>query len=315
MKTVACARNYPNPGGRISLLQQLKNIRPDMEIIDFSDLKEPFRKQKYGLKCFSQLRKLNPEVVLGLGVANELPMLYARLYGKKGIYNMSGFRFKVYNIFNYNVLSELASIFLCDQVIVPSDDCRERILSYLPFLSSKIKVIHEGVTRPARKKHRGMNIGFTRTEPEFYKEVYGPIIQNAGKFDDANLYFIKQRTIELLKDGSLTELKGKRMKDVLPELDALFILARDYNDYHSSTLLEAISVGIPFFVTPISHLKKEIDTTPFRLRSASFKEVLSKYQDLRKRPMVYQKVMENIQKKIVPLYDLEKTLRLWQKEI
>ena len=135
-KVVACYRRYPLPGGRNTLLTFLKE-RNDIEVINNKDLKSPFKGMKYGLKCFQQLKKLKPDVVLSMGLYGEGALLYSRISNKKGIYNLSGFRFKIYNLFNKKVLSELISMFLCDKIILPSKEAADQIKKYAPIFKKK----------------------------------------------------------------------------------------------------------------------------------------------------------------------------------
>jgi len=312
MKVVVCARNYPVPGGRISLLVMLLEKFPDIKVISYEQIKGRFKNVLFNLKCFRTLLKEQPDVVLGMGLANEASMIYARIFGKRGYYNISGLRFNGYNLISFNVISEIISIFFCYKVIVPSDAAKERIEKYLPLFKSKILLIPEGVKPIRSKRHVGVNIGFTRVAPQDYEKVYGQIQKQYKRFGKARLFFIKVGKIEMITNGRLTQYKTNSMKELLPILDCLFILPSSDHDYHSSSMLEALEADVPFFISDVKFLNNETKQT-FSLKDSNPSTLISRYSDFTKNKKKYLAKYQRLRKKTLTRYSYIKTIESWRK--
>ncbi|MFH2021120.1 MAG: glycosyltransferase family 4 protein [archaeon] len=311
MKVTVCARKYPSPGGRVSLLVSLLENFPSIKIVSYENISGRFRKLRYNIKCWKFLRAENPDIVVGMGLANELSMLYARLFRKKGYYNLSGLRFNGYNFISINVLSELISILLCSRLIVPSDAAKERIQKYLPIFRKKVLVIPEGVRPIKNKAHIGTNIGFTRISYSDFERVYGQIAGNYSKFDSATLFFIKPEKIEIIKYGKLRTYEKSSMKELLPLLDCLFILPSSNHDYHSSSMLEALEANVPFFITEVKFLERDVKPH-FFMKNDNIKTIISKYADFRKNRKIYVAKYQKLRKRILSKYSYDKTIKTWK---
>lgn len=311
MKVVAISRNYPKPGGRVTLVKNLKYENLISDIITFKDEKEPFKLQKFYFSSYNQLKKINPDVVLSVGLGNFGALLYGRLNRKKTIYDLSGCRYKGYNIFNLNVLDELFSMILADKVIVPSEKNKEVIVSRLGFLKNKIKVIPEGSRKLEKKAHKGFNLGFTLIKDP---KIYQIIKKNYRKFHGATIHFIPLGKITKLINGKEIDEPGY-FADVLPKLDLLFICQTLEGEYHSSTLIEAITNKVPVFNVNLASARHELKDSKLLIPNLKLETFLKYYNSFRKDKKPYLEDLEKQFEIFNKRYNYENMLKEWKKEL
>ncbi len=311
MKVVAISRNFPKPGGRVTLVKNLKHENLISEIITFKDEKEPFQIQKFYFSSYKQLKKINPDIVLSVGLGNLGAILYGRLNKKKTIYDLSGCRFIGYNFFSLNVIDEVLSMVLANKVIVPSVKNKEVIVSRLGFLKNKIKVIPEGSRKLEKKPHKGFNLGFTLIKD---KKIYETIKKNHNKFKGATIHFIPLGKITKIINGKEIDEPGY-FADVLPKLDLLFICQTLEGEYHSSTLIEAITNKVPVFNVNLASARHELKDSRLLIPNLKLETFLEYYNSFRKDPKPYLTDLDMQYENFNKRYNYENMLKEWKKEL
>ena len=140
---VVLCREYPLPGGRMTMIRNLVNhTKHKYTILSWNTCIKRSSLLMYHLQCFLYLlkRRNDFDIIWGAGLSATSGMIFARLFNKPGIFNLSGVR-TVRHIPSINAMLERIAAYFADVVTVPSLYCKEAVLKDIK--TDKIEVINE----------------------------------------------------------------------------------------------------------------------------------------------------------------------------
>ncbi|MFH2021119.1 MAG: glycosyltransferase [archaeon] len=329
MTLIILARDYPNPGGRMTFVKQLIRMNPDYLILSRQCSKHNVRHIKcitnalfeYHLRTFFELIKIPGEkIIFGTGLSALGGVIYSKLFRTKVIYNLSGLRggtahtelmqkhkkgiFPIRKA--YRLLTDYLSLSLSDKIVVPTDYAKKSLVSKYKKFSDKIVVINEGADISDAKKLKINNaILFYKTDYKLFslvKESLARIHPNISL-----IYIVPNKQIELhhkkqvkiLKASLPTVIRSSKLFVGLPEIE-----------YHSTTILEALKLKVPMILSDAGWIREEFASFPEILISEpTSQNIIKRIEDFLANPTIIAIKSREASKILCRKYDIEKSLK------